>query len=268
MGRRDEMTRLLLRLNAAKDTKYEREHHKQVQGLIYSLLSGSRFGDIHDKNGYKFFNYSDLFPFSISDLRQGDRKNLLISSPNCNLITYLTEQLSYLNEIEIGRMKFRIDYCKKFDLVLSNYNVFSLITGTPIVTRIHREKYAEAGALDLVNGYDQIYWRVTHPVHLFINQLQDNLVRKYQEFYELDSKTERVTDPIFHSSKFLKQVATELFTDKYNTKRITIIGTNWKFKFSGATPLLQFALDCGLGERNSLGFGLMNVLDREGRLVN
>jgi CRISPR/Cas system endoribonuclease Cas6 (RAMP superfamily) len=39
-----------------------------------------------------------------------------------------------------------------------------------------------------------------------------------------------------------------------------IIGTLWEFGFNnGNKDLIQFALDAGLGERNSLGFGFMNL---------
>ncbi|MEM4324025.1 MAG: CRISPR-associated endoribonuclease Cas6, partial [Candidatus Nitrosocaldaceae archaeon] len=46
-----------------------------------------------------------------------------------------------------------------------------------------------------------------------------------------------------------------------------VIGTLWRFWFnleqyercSAILKLLQFALDVGFGERNSLGFGFMNI---------
>ena len=40
-----------------------------------------------------------------------------------------------------------------------------------------------------------------------------------------------------------------------------VIGTIWEFEFDGWEDrrLIQFALDAGLGERNSMGFGFMNL---------
>jgi len=38
-----------------------------------------------------------------------------------------------------------------------------------------------------------------------------------------------------------------------------VIGTTWEFAFNGSSHWIQFALDCGLGELGSMGFGFMNL---------
>ena len=45
-----------------------------------------------------------------------------------------------------------------------------------------------------------------------------------------------------------------------NSEQI-VIGTVWEFGFEGweDKKLIKFALDAGLGERNSMGFGSMNL---------
>jgi CRISPR-associated endoribonuclease Cas6 len=88
-------------------SRYEMEYHKDVQGLIYGLLRGSQY-DNHDKQGYKFFTFSNVFPFH--DLRKNDVRNLMISSPNHDFISYIKEQLEYLQDLRIGAMNFKIDY--------------------------------------------------------------------------------------------------------------------------------------------------------------
>jgi CRISPR-associated endoribonuclease Cas6 len=256
------MTRLLIRLRATDDSRYETEYHKDIQGLIYTLLRGSPY-DNHNKQGYKFFAFSNIFPFS--DMRKNDQRNLMISSPNTDFISYIKEQLAYLQDIRIGQMKFKVENCNKLDIKLPEYDTFSLITGTPIITRIHRYRYEESGALELVNRYKSIYWRSGHPVDLFVNQLEDNLVKKYNEYHhrlEDDESEER--DPIFYSCKFLKQIATNVSTG-IGLHKATVIGTNWQFLFNGDNELVRFALDTGLGEHNSLGFGFMNVKRAEVR---
>lgn len=161
------MTRLLVKLRATDDSRYEMEYHRDVQGLIYNLLRGSAY-DNHNKQGYKFFTFSNIFPFS--NMRKNDQRNLMISSPSDDFVSYVKEQLEYLQDIRIAQMKFKIEHCNKIDMKLPEYDTFSLITATPIITRIHRYRYEEAGAVDLVNGYESIYWRSNHPVDLFINQ--------------------------------------------------------------------------------------------------
>jgi CRISPR-associated endoribonuclease Cas6 len=255
------MTRLLIRLHATDDSRYEMEYHKDVQGLIYNLLRGSAY-DNHNKQGYKFFTFSNIFPFS--NMRKNDQRNLMISSPSDDFVSYVKEQLEYLKDIRIAQMKFKVDYCTKIDMKLPEYDTFSLITATPIITRIHRYRYEELGAVDLVNGYKSIYWRSSHPVDLFINQLEDNLVKKYNEYHHRLEDEPEERSPVFCSYKFLKQIATKV-SSGIGLQKATVIGTNWQFLLNGTSDLVRFALDTGLGELNSLGFGFMNVRRTEVR---
>lgn len=249
------MTRLLIKLQATHDSRYETEYHKDVQGLIYSLLRGSSY-DNHDKQGYKFFTFSNIFPFF--NIRKNDQRNLIISSPNDDFVSYVKEQLEYLQDIRIGQMRFKVDQCNRLGIKLPEDDSFGLITGTPIIIRIHRYRYEEVDALDLVTKYKSIYWRRNHPVDLFINQLEGNLVKKYNDYHNTQDSEPQERSPLFYSYKFLKQVATRISAGP-NLPKATVIGTNWLFLLNGASELAGFALDAGLGELNSLGFGFMNV---------
>jgi hypothetical protein len=42
-------------------------------------------------------------------------------------------------------MKFKIDYRDRLNVTLTNDGMFSLITGTPIITRIKKENYGGMG---------------------------------------------------------------------------------------------------------------------------
>lgn len=251
------MNRLLIKLLAKETSPYEMEYNHHVQGLIYRHMMGSRY-DIHDKQGYKFFCFSNIFPFN--DLRKNDKRSLIVSSPNHEFISYLYQQLGYENRIDIGNMRFKIDHCDKLNVTIPNHNQpFSLITGTPIITRVRREKYE---GIEQLNHYEYVYWRMDHPLDLFITQLQDNLIKKYNNYFGLDIERQ----PIFERCKFLKQVSTRLHMSADQSKEAIVIGTTWEFFFEQANPLIQFALDAGLGELGSLGFGFMNL--RKGREHN
>jgi CRISPR-associated endoribonuclease Cas6 len=249
------------------------EYHKDIQGLIYGLLSGSEY-DVHEKNGFKFFTFSNIFPFF--DLRKNDRRNLLIASPNKEFVSYLKDQLEYLRDIRIGAMKFSIDACSKFDIRLPSDVPVTLITGTPILCNIHRYRFEEANALHLVNGFDSTYWRSTHPVDLFLRQVEANLVKKFSAYHGIQAATADADvnaepgahqmEPISYKSRFLKQIAIPLSMGQGKYRSI-VIGTNWLFGFADP-QMATFALDAGLGELNSLGFGFMNVRERQRGRMN
>jgi CRISPR-associated endoribonuclease Cas6 len=66
----------------------------------------------------------------------------------------------------------------------------------------------------------------------------------------------------FDIFKFKKEVSTRTVVDNYEQ---VIIASVWEFIFNYVNnqkrELVQFALDSGLGERNSLGFGFMNKIE-------
>lgn len=89
---------------------------------------------------------------------------------------------------------------------------------------------------------------------MFTRQLEENLRAKYAEF----SGKEIIDEPLIRKLTFRKQISTRIYL---HDKEQTVIGSLWEFSFDNElnTDILQFGLDCGLGERNSLGFGFMNI---------
>jgi CRISPR-associated endoribonuclease Cas6 len=255
------------------------QYHYHLQGYIYNLLKGSRYEYVHDKGGYKFFCFSNIFP--AFDLKKDDSRTLIISSPDSDFIQSLSENLNRQSDVEvrIGSMKFRVDYNKKLSPEIPASSKFVLLTGTPIILRIPKEKYAKYG-LDLDKKYNYVYWRKEHPISLFVSQLQSNLLRKYREYHNIKGIVKKPSDGrqledeeedslgstkimpskscFFQEFKFKKQVSTRIVM---KGQEQTVIGTVWEFSFEPNYDhaLIKFALECGLGERNSLGFGFMNL---------
>jgi CRISPR-associated endoribonuclease Cas6 len=70
---------------------------------------------------------------------------------------------------------------------------------------------------------------------------------------------------LFRRLSSKKQISTRVYVKgSYHT----VIGTLWEFAFNQPTSktgkqLIQFALDSGIGELNSLGFGFMNLIKRK-----
>jgi CRISPR-associated endoribonuclease Cas6 len=92
---------------------------------------------------------------------------------------------------------------------------------------------------------------------MFIRQLEEKLCAKYAEFTGREIARENEL-PIISKLTFKKQISTHITL--HTTEQI-VIGSLWEFSFDNDvhTELLQFGLDCGLGERNSMGFGFMNL---------
>ncbi len=100
-----------------------------------------------------------------------------------------------------------------------------------------------------------VYWRPKHKLIAFKRQLEDNMVKKYNMFY----KKKETFDEILQEMNFVKLVHNRVIVD--GIERL-FVGSIWEFYFNYLNPktkkLLEFAIDSGLGERNSLGFGFVN----------
>ncbi len=248
--------RIILKLKPLGPFSPNFEYHHAVQAFIYSALNNlsSRFHDLHDKKSYKFFCFSNIFA------GQDKLLSLIISSPHDKLIEEISNWLSPLVEtsspIQIGNTQFELQKSTVFSYKRLVFPL-KLITATPILLRLPKEKVLkELGASSI--PYDAVYWRNNFPLSLFIDGITSNLDKKYRDYTALNIK-KNTNDILFADYKFKKQVSTKI---RMHNVDVTVIGSLWELGFSDDIDefVQVFALDCGLGERNSLGFGFMNEL--------
>ena len=125
-----------------------------------------------------------------------------------------------------------------------------LITATPIIIRIPNYAY---GAYGINSARRYSYWRKEHSFDAFVKQLNDNLIKKYNEFHNCDIKEIF----LFEQFIFKKTIVNHVIIDG---KEYKFIGSIWEFAFSNLSKehkeVLQFGLDSGFGEGIRLGLGL------------
>jgi len=250
--------RLLVRLKALRRVAYNLAYHKDLQGLVYRFLRNSAFKTLHDRKGYKYFSFSNIVPPSRM-IDEGSSRSLIVASPDSHFIETVSKGLEQIQgrEVRIGEMAFKVEETRPFnqDLPEDSFDGFTLTSGTPIIVRIPQNRLQEYG-ITPKHPYRYVYWRKEHTPTAFMKQLEENLVKKYNEYYG----TRLEPFQIFEQLRFKKQVAVPL---RMKGEESTIIGTLWDFHFTPLNgirrDLLQFGLDAGFGEMNSLGFGFMNV---------
>lgn len=250
--------RLLLRLISLKDCVYDKNYHIKLQGFFYNLIRNTEYKNLHDAFGPKLFCFSNIFP--AENMKQGEKRSLIVSSPMKRFIEALEMKLKEVSEnINVGEMSFKIEEIKIIDSKIEKD--CALITGTPIVVRIPKAKYEKYG---LKSGYEYIYWKPEHPFEPFIKQLEENLLKKFIKFYQLSKREEKMLEekvmPLFQQFEHKKSVCNHIIISGKEQK---VFGNLWRFRFNNLNKkqreVLQFGLDTGLGEKNSQGFGFMNV---------
>ena len=247
--------RLILKLYAKNDQiDVSKDYHK-LQGVVYKLIKNSNQGYIHNKYGYKFFCFSNIFP--PGDMKAGDLRNFIISSPNKNLINSLADYVSKLidSELNFGDSSFIIKDFETFELKLPKRNIV-LTTSTPIIIRIPENKYDNYGIPKNKRMNRFLYWRQDINFTAFLKQLTENIIKKYNEFYG----TKIDYYELFEQFQFRQEVHLRIII---HGKSYGVVASLWDFIWSTMDnmqrQLIQFGLDTGFGERNSMGFGFVNL---------
>lgn len=203
------------------------------------MLKDTEFRNYHDVIGFKFFNYSNIFP--ISDFKQDNLKTLIISSPSSAFIKILYYQLSNMDIFRLNKYYMEII---KVKLIKKTSFSNSVITGTPIVLfeNNHENKYYS--------------FEKNPDFNFFFNRLKNNSIKKYVA-YTGDDIEENFN--IFDVFEFNKEVSIRL---SIRNNSFIIIGSLWKNLEKEINKdnrkFYNFLFDCGLGEKNSLGFGFIN----------
>jgi len=190
--------RILINLRAAKNQSYESLYHHKLQGFVYGLLRDSGFGGLHDKRGYKFFCFSNIFP--IKDIMgAGEAFNLIISAPNAELISSVEGALANILadaeakgrdvKVNIGEMSFAVVGFKKLEMKLKRKDL-RVLTATPVIIRIPERNYERYGIPEEERKARYVYWRPKYTFEPFLKQLSGNLIKKFNDF--LRHEAERI----------------------------------------------------------------------------
>ena len=219
--------------------KYSKIDKYSIQGFIYSILrKDSNFNDYHNIKGFKFFNFSNIFP--VSDFEKNSLKKVIISSPNDQLILSLYNHLKNQNGFRLKN--YNMELLKV--LILKDSSCSNFISATPIVL------YQD----NVNNKY--FSFRQNSDFNFFFERLKDNAIKKYNAYYNNDFNMD---SELFSNFEFGREVSIRL---NKNGNQFIIIGSLWKnleFELTNHNKdFYKFLFENGLGEKNSLGFGFLN----------
>jgi CRISPR-associated endoribonuclease Cas6 len=229
------------------------------RGLIpfnYNLaLAGAVYGPIkrvdidlaskiHSSTDYKYFTFSLLQIPDRKVSQQGiyvvNGCSFLVSSPLRDIVTCFVEGLLENPEVRIGRVHFDVESVEVLKMPEFNGNV-TFSTVSPIIVRTAQK---EDGRLRIIDLY---------PTDVkFYENLKSNLLKKYKSLYNEERDDITFSEPF--STKF---------------KRVQIKNTYhraslMKFCVNGDSSLLKLGYETGFGEKNSMGFGMVEMVKGKG----
>lgn len=251
--------RILIDLSARADAAYDNSYHHKLRGRIWRSLDGTEYDEIHDKNQPKPVTYSN--PFPPGNMEEGDERTLLIASPDEELLAHVAADLKDDRELNIGEMPFTVESLSPLSPDVGEPGTSgTLESGTGVLVRIPPWRFDEYG---IDSDHDQAeFWRPEHTMEPFINQVESNLDRKHDLYCPdyLPGPSD-VDGDLFDGYELIKTFA--LPVTPAQGERETWVLSKWRLDYTvrddNHRRHLNLLLDVGLGERNSLGFGFMNI---------
>lgn len=229
-------------------------YHHQVQGLIYGLLDGGGGGLMHDqsidsgKRQYKLFTFSSLRGGKVSQ----DRKALLFD--RSVFLDVRSVRSEFCDALLDG-----LDKSKSFYLFGQHLNLRSVeVKEAPIKQSELRIKMLSPLTVHRTNeNHFTHYFSPLDPD--FGEEIHRNFARKYHAFTG-EMPTSGITITASAVSSKDKYVTLYKKADSTGGKDIYITGWRGEYELKGRPDYLTFLYYCGLGARNSDGFGMFELL--------
>ncbi|MEM1988972.1 MAG: CRISPR-associated endoribonuclease Cas6 [Candidatus Woesearchaeota archaeon] len=240
--------RLLIEFSPTYAVSYREINNYFIHSMIWRKLKNTTFSDLHDSKGFKYFNFSNIFP--VEDFVEGKRYKLIISSPMESFIYTLKDQFEKEPLIRLGKHIFVLSSTKVFKLPLGE----RWELGSPLV--LYKNNFKDEKKLEYYS------FEKHKDFEFFFNRIKENALKKYNSFTgkEFDFKFF-----MFDSFRFKRTVVHKLNKDG---KEFVIIGTLGEFELpkirsKEVRKFYEFVQEVGLGEKNSLGYGFLNPWKNE-----
>lgn len=241
--------RLKINIKAKNNFKVPFSYNHILSSIIYNKIVDLDLAHkLHTSNSFKFFNFSQLnIPNRdiVDDgiIAKNGKMNFYLSSPDDLLIKNLVS--GFVDDLEI---KF-----KNETLTVEKIEALK----TPDFTEKSEFKTISPINIRDVQEVDGVIKRVDlAPSDKFFKGIENNLIKKYCIFNDIESTDKKI------------KVYSEMANVK--RKRITIPkGPNTTYHraymmdliLEGNVDLIEFAYDVGLGEKNSMGFGMVKYIE-------
>ncbi|WP_305148905.1 CRISPR-associated endoribonuclease Cas6 [Halobellus inordinatus] len=247
------------------DAAYDNTYHHKLRGRLWQALQESPYEETHDKNQPKPFTYSN--PFPPGEMSEGDSRSLLVASTEESLLAHIAEDLTHDRELNIGEMPFHVEEVTPLSPDVGEPGTSGTIeTGTGVLVRIPPWRFDEYG---IDTDHDEAeFWRPKHTMEPFRNQIEANLDKKHDLFCPdyLPGPSE-VGGDLFDGADLIKTFSIPVTVTQ--GQRETWVLSKWRFDYTVRDDHhrrhLNLALDTGIGERNSLGFGFVNITEKSDR---
>lgn len=264
------MPRIITRVRARADASYEMDYHYPLRSRIYNALTDTEFDERHEADQPPGFVTSSIMPFG--DFKEGDTRTLIIAAAERNLLKHVIKDFGADRELNLGELPLEIESARIKDTDVGGRKATGTIeTRTGVLVKIPPERFEEYGIEDTVVDRDQPeFWRPHLGTGPFVDMIRRNLAWKRELFCEAPLAAadggDRFDGPLFDSSTLMKTFSKPVTVTRSPDVKRTVVLSKHSFEYTVRTEehrrLLNLALDCGIGARNHLGLGFLDITER------
>lgn len=241
--------RLEIILKGKNNFKVPFNYNHILSAIIYNKIADLNFAnELHSSKSFKFFTFSQIYIPKRRIVKDGIIAkdgviSFYISSPNDFLIKSLVD--GFLEDLEISFQNQKLTIQKIEALKTPEFSSKSEFkTLAPIIVRTKKEIDGELKIWDLA------------PSDKFFKSLENNLIKKYIKFNNLTKTDKKIN--IYSDMNFVKRKRISINKGNVTTHHRAYM---MDLILEGDLNLIEFAYDVGIGEKNSMGFGMVKLLE-------
>lgn len=241
--------RLEIILKGKNNFKVPFNYNHILSAIIYNKIADLNFAnELHSSKSFKFFTFSQIYIPKRRIVKDGIIAkdgviSFYISSPNDFLIKSLVD--GFLEDLEISFQNQKLTIQKIEALKTPEFSSKSEFkTLAPIIVRTKKEIDGELKIWDLA------------PSDKFFKSLENNLIKKYIKFNNLTKTDKKIN--IYSDMNFVKRKRISINKSNATTHHRAYM---MDLILEGDLDLIEFAYDVGIGEKNSMGFGMVKLLE-------
>lgn len=241
--------RLEIILKGKNNFKVPFNYNHILSAIIYNKIADLNFAnELHSSKSFKFFTFSQIYIPKRRIVKDGIIAkdgviSFYISSPNDFLIKSLVD--GFLEDLEISFQNQKLTIQKIEALKTPEFSSKSEFkTLAPIIVRTKKEIDGELKIWDLA------------PSDKFFKSLENNLIKKYIKFNNLTKTDKKIN--IYSDMNFVKRKRISINKGNATTHHRAYM---MDLILEGDQDLIEFAYDVGIGEKNSMGFGMIKLLE-------
>lgn len=241
--------RLEIILKGKNNFKVPFNYNHILSAIIYNKIADLNFAnELHSSKSFKFFTFSQIYIPKRRIVKDGIIAkdgviSFYISSPNNFLIKSLVD--GFLEDLEISFQNQKLTIQKIEALKTPEFSSKSEFkTLAPIIVRTKKEIDGELKIWDLA------------PSDKFFKSLENNLIKKYIKFNNLTKTDKKIN--IYSDMNFVKRKRISINKGNVTTHHRAYM---MDLILEGDLDLIEFAYDVGIGEKNSMGFGMVKLLE-------